>query len=432
MMKQSINLITLGCSKNIVDSEIIAAQFEQLGYKVYHETEDDTDIIIINTCGFILDAKEQSIETILFFLEKKQKESKLFVIGCLAERYKKELEETLPEVDGFYGFSELSNFFDLFKIPPFNLLHPTHRLLSTPSHYAYLKISEGCDRQCAFCAIPTIRGKHISKPKELLITEAKTLVEKGVKEIMLIAQDLTYYGIDLYKKRSLASLLQELAQIKGLEWIRLHYAYPVNFPYEILDVINDYKNICRYIDIPFQHINDNILKTMRRGHTASDTYQLIETLRSKIPHIAIRTTLISGFPGETKKEHNELLKFIEEARFERLGIFSYSQEENTPAYSLGDPINKKEKKRRLDELMLLQQEISYELNREKINTTLKVIIDDENDNFYLGRTEFDSPEVDNGVLIDKEEKLEIGNFYNARIINANTFDLVGKIAKEYV
>ncbi|HRT13240.1 MAG TPA: 30S ribosomal protein S12 methylthiotransferase RimO [Bacteroidales bacterium] len=432
MMKQSINLITLGCSKNIVDSEIIAAQFEQLGYKVYHETEDDTDIIIINTCGFILDAKEQSIETILFFLEKKQKESKLFVIGCLAERYKKELEETLPEVDGFYGFSELSNFFDLFKIPPFNLLHPTHRLLSTPSHYAYLKISEGCDRQCAFCAIPTIRGKHISKPKELLITEAKTLVEKGVKEIMLIAQDLTYYGIDLYKKRSLASLLQELAQIKGLEWIRLHYAYPVNFPYEILDVINDYKNICRYIDIPFQHINDNILKTMRRGHTASDTYQLIETLRSKIPHIAIRTTLISGFPGETKKEHNELLKFIEEARFERLGVFSYSQEENTPAYSLGDPINKKEKKRRLDELMLLQQEISYELNREKINTTLKVIIDDENENFYLGRTEFDSPEVDNGVLIDKEEKLEIGNFYNARIIDANTFDLVGKIAKEYV
>lgn len=431
-MKQSINLITLGCSKNIVDSEIIAAQFEQLGYKVYHETEDDTDIIIINTCGFILDAKEQSIETILFFLEKKQKESKLFVIGCLAERYKKELEETLPEVDGFYGFSELSNFFDLFKIPPFNLLHPTHRLLSTPSHYAYLKISEGCNRQCAFCAIPTIRGKHISKPKELLITEAKTLVEKGVKEIMLIAQDLTYYGIDLYKKRSLASLLQELAQIKGLEWIRLHYAYPVNFPYEILDVINDYKNICRYIDIPFQHINDNILKTMRRGHTASDTYQLIETLRSKIPHIAIRTTLISGFPGETKKEHNQLLKFIEEARFERLGVFSYSQEENTPAYSLGDPINKKEKKRRLDELMLLQQEISYELNREKINTTLKVIIDDENENFYLGRTEFDSPEVDNGVLIDKEEKLEIGNFYNARIIDANTFDLVGKIAKEYV
>lgn len=431
-MKQSINLITLGCSKNIVDSEIIAAQFEQLGYKVYHETEDDTDIIIINTCGFILDAKEQSIETILFFLEKKQKESKLFVIGCLAERYKKELEETLPEVDGFYGFSELSNFFDLFKIPPFNLLHPTHRLLSTPSHYAYLKISEGCDRQCAFCAIPTIRGKHISKPKELLITEAKTLVEKGVKEIMLIAQDLTYYGIDLYKKRSLASLLQELAQIKGLEWIRLHYAYPVNFPYEILDVINDYKNICRYIDIPFQHINDNILKTMRRGHTASDTYQLIETLRKKIPNIAIRTTLISGFPGETKKEHNQLLKFIEEARFERLGIFSYSQEENTPAYSLGDPINKKEKKRRLDELMLLQQEISYELNQEKINSTLKVMIDDENDNFYLGRTEFDSPEVDNGVLIDKEEKLEIGNFYNARIIDANTFDLVGKIAKEYV
>lgn len=431
-MKQSINLITLGCSKNIVDSEIIAAQFEQLGYKVYHETEDDTDIIIINTCGFILDAKEQSIETILFFLEKKQKESKLFVIGCLAERYKKELEETLPEVDGFYGFSELSNFFDLFKIPPFNLLHPTHRLLSTPSHYAYLKISEGCNRQCAFCAIPTIRGKHISKPKELLITEAKTLVEKGVKEIMLIAQDLTYYGIDLYKKRSLASLLQELAQIKGLEWIRLHYAYPVNFPYEILDVINDYKNICRYIDIPFQHINDNILKTMRRGHTASDTYQLIETLRKKIPNIAIRTTLISGFPGETKKEHNQLLKFIEEARFERLGVFSYSQEENTPAYSLGDPINKKEKKRRLDELMLLQQKISYELNCEKINTTLKVIIDDENENFYLGRTEFDSPEVDNGILIDKEEKLEIGNFYNARIIDANTFDLVGKIAKEYV
>lgn len=426
MKSKSIHLITLGCSKNIVDSEIIASQFEQLGYQVYHETEQDTDIVIINTCGFILDAKEESIDTILSFLENKQKKSKIFVIGCLVERYKKELEKTLPEVDGFYGFSELAN---LFKIPSFELLYPTHRILSTPTHYAYLKISEGCDRQCAFCAIPSIRGKHVSKPKELLLNEAKILVNKGVKELMLIAQDLTYYGIDLYKKRELASLLQELAQIKELKWIRLHYAYPVNFPNEILDVINDYKNICRYIDIPFQHINDQVLKSMHRGHNASDTYHLIETLRKKVPHIAIRTTLISGYPTETKEEHKELVKFIEEVKFERLGIFSYSQEENTPAYSLGDPVNKKEKKRRLDELMALQQGISYELNQKKINKRLKVIIDNENDDFYIGRTEFDSPEVDNGVLIDKNVKLAIGDFYTVRIIDADTFDLVGKIEK---
>jgi len=426
MKKKSINLVTLGCSKNQVDSEVLASEFKNAGYDVFFESPQDHNIVLINTCSFILDAKEQSIETILEYAEKKRSGSieKLYVIGCLVERYKKELEDAIPEVDGFYGFAALSQ---MIHQPSFDLLQNSNRLLSTPPHYAYLKISEGCDRQCAFCAIPSIRGKHVSKPIELLITEAKSLAAQGVKELMLIAQDLTYYGIDIYHKRSLDKLLEKLAQVDGIEWIRMHYAYPASFPYEILDVMNEYKNICRYLDIPLQHISDSVLKSMNRGNNSSQTYKLIETIRTKVPGIALRTTLISGFPTETLEHHKELLRFIEEVRFERLGVFSYSREEGTPAYPLGNPVKKSEKKRRLDELMALQQKISKQLNEAKIGTQFPIIIDEKDDSFYYGRSEFDSPEVDNSILIRKESPLTIGNFYTTLITEADTFDLFGKI-----
>ena len=393
---------------------------------MFFESPHNHDIVLINTCSFILDAKEQSIETILEYAEKKRSGSigKLYVIGCLVERYKQELEDAIPEVDGFYGFATLSQ---IIHQPSFDLLQNSNRLLSTPPHYAYLKISEGCDRQCAFCAIPSIRGKHVSKPIELLITEAKSLAAQGVKELMLIAQDLTYYGIDIYHKRSLAKLLEKLAQVDGIQWIRMHYAYPASFPYEILDVMNEYKNICRYLDIPLQHISDSVLKSMNRGNNSIQTYKLIETIRTKVPGIALRTTLISGFPTETQEHHKELLRFIEEVRFERLGVFSYSREEGTPAYPLGNPVKKSEKKRRLDELMALQQDISKQLNEAKIGTQFPIIIDEEDDSFYYGRSEFDSPEVDNSILIRKENPLAIGNFYTTLITEADTFDLFGKI-----
>lgn len=426
MKKKSINLVTLGCSKNQVDSEVLASEFKKNGYDVFFESPHNHDIVLINTCSFILDAKEQSIETILEYADKKRVGSikKLYVIGCLVERYKQELEDAIPEVDGFYGFAALP---EIIHQPSFDLLQNSNRLLSTPPHYAYLKISEGCDRQCAFCAIPSIRGKHVSKPIELLITEAKSLAAQGVKELMLIAQDLTYYGIDIYHKRSLAKLLEKLAQVDGIQWIRMHYAYPASFPYEILDVMNEYKNICRYLDIPLQHISDSVLKSMNRGNNSIQTYKLIETIRTKVPGIALRTTLISGFPTETQEHHKELLRFIEEVRFERLGVFSYSREEGTPAYPLGNPVKKSEKKRRLDELMALQQDISKQLNEAKIGTQFPIIIDEEDDSFYYGRSEFDSPEVDNSILIRKENPLAIGNFYTTLITEADTFDLFGKI-----
>lgn len=423
---ESINIVTLGCSKNSVDSEVIAAQLQKMGYRVFHETTNDTDIVIINTCSFIQDAKEQSIEEILFYAERKKKGiiKKLYVIGCLAQRYKDELAEMIPEVDAFYTFAELHQLFHLDK---FDLLGHSDRILSTPPHYAYLKVSEGCDRNCSYCAIPLIRGKQISKPIDQLVEEAQKLAQGGVKELMLIAQDLTYYGMDLTKHRDLEMLLRRLAQVKGLEWIRLHYAYPMGFPYEILDVMNEYSNICKYLDIPLQHISDDILSDMHRGGNSMQTYKLIETIRDKVPGIALRTTLISGYPTETRAQHKELVEFVKQMKFERLGVFSYSQEEGTPAFPLGDPIKQSEKNRRLEEIMSLQEQISLEHNEKLVNKVLKVIIDAEEDNYYVGRTEFDSPDVDNTVLIDKKKALAIGEFYPVMIHKADCYDLYGSI-----
>lgn len=421
----TVNLVTLGCSKNQVDSEVIAARLQRAGFQVVHEATTPTDLVIVNTCGFILDAKEQSIETILMHLERKAAGDvrKVYAIGCLAERYKADLLETMPDLDGVFGFNDLPK---LLNDATFDLLCHSERLISTPKHYAYLKVSEGCDRQCAFCAIPVIRGKHVSKPKDLILREAEMLAEKGVKEIMLIAQDLTYYGMDLLKRRDLESLLRALAQVNGIEWIRLHYAYPANFPYDILDVIADYSTICKYLDMPLQHISDEVLKSMLRGNTSTQTYKLIETIRNKVPGIALRTTLVSGFPTETRAHHKELVQFVQEMRFERLGVFAYSQEENTPAYALGDPIKLSEKNRRVEEIMALQEEISLKNNESKVNTVMKVIIDSEEENYYVGRTEFDSPDVDNDVLIDKSVPLQIGEFYPILIQQATTFSLLGK------
>lgn len=423
---ESINIVTLGCSKNSVDSEVIASQLQKMGYRVFHETTNDTDIVIINTCSFIQDAKEQSIEEILFYAERKKKGiiKKLYVIGCLAQRYKDELAEMIPEVDAFYTFAELHQLFHLDK---FDLLGHSDRILSTPPHYAYLKVSEGCDRNCSYCAIPLIRGKQISKPIDQLVEEAQKLAQGGVKELMLIAQDLTYYGMDLTKHRDLEMLLRRLAQVKGLEWIRLHYAYPMGFPYEILDVMNEYSNICKYLDIPLQHISDDILSDMHRGGNSMQTYKLIETIRDKVPGIALRTTLISGYPTETRAQHKELVEFVKQMKFERLGVFSYSQEEGTPAFPLGDPIKQSEKNRRLEEIMSLQEQISLEHNEKLVNKVLKVIIDAEEDNYYVGRTEFDSPDVDNTVLIDKKKALAIGEFYPVMIHKADCYDLYGSI-----
>lgn len=423
---ESINIVTLGCSKNSVDSEVIAAQLQKMGYRVFHETTNDTDIVVINTCSFIRDAKEQSIEEILFYAERKKKGiiKKLYVIGCLAQRYKDELAEMIPEVDAFYTFAELHQLFHLDK---FDLLGHSDRILSTPPHYAYLKVSEGCDRNCSYCAIPLIRGKQISKPIDQLVEEAQKLAQGGVKELMLIAQDLTYYGMDLTKHRDLEMLLRRLAQVKGLEWIRLHYAYPMGFPYEILDVMNEYSNICKYLDIPLQHISDDILSDMHRGGNSMQTYKLIETIRDKVPGIALRTTLISGYPTETRAQHKELVEFVKQMKFERLGVFSYSQEEGTPAYPLGDPIKQSEKNRRLEEIMGLQEQISLEHNEKLVNKVLKIIIDAEEDNYYVGRTEFDSPDVDNTVLIDKKKALAIGEFYPVMIHNADCYDLYGSL-----
>ena len=423
----TINIITLGCSKNNVDSEILAAQFQQQGNVVYHNSiqEKGIDVVVVNTCSFIQDAKEQAINEILCQIERKKSGliHQLYVIGCLAQRYESDLKESLPEIDGIYPFAELNK---LLNVKKFDLLCQTERVLSTPSYYAYIKISEGCDRQCSYCAIPLIRGKQVSKPVEMIVQEAENLASKGVKELMLIAQDLTYYGMDLYQRRDLERLLRRLAQIQGIEWIRLHYAYPIGFPYEILDVMNEYSNICKYLDIPLQHISENILKSMNRGGNPMQTYKLIEKIRNKVPGIALRTTLISGYPTETKENHQELLKFVKDMRFERLGFFSYSQEEGTPAYPLGDPIKLKEKNRRLEELINLQEDISLELNKTKVGSIMKVIVDDEEENGFVGRTEFDSPEVDDAVIIQKNKNIKIGEFCSVLIQDADRFDLFGK------
>lgn len=421
----TINIITLGCSKNIVDSEVIGAQLQRQGHTVLFESEVKADLVIVNTCSFINDAREESVNTILqqIAMKKKRHSGKLYVMGCLVQRCKDELKEALPEVDGFYTFAELHQ---MVQEPSFQLLGSSERLLSTPRHYAYLKVSEGCDHQCSYCAIPLIRGRQVSKPISLLTEETRQLADQGVKEVMLIAQDLTYYGMDLTGKRELARLMEALAQVKGIRWIRLHYAYPLSFPMEILDVMKTYPQYCRYLDIPIQHISDEILKSMRRGGSSQYIYDLIARIRGIIPGIALRTTLISGYPTETRAQHKELVDFVKSVRFDRLGVFTYSQEEGTPAFPLGDPIKRGEKRKRLDELMTLQEQISLEMNRQKVGRTFETIIDRETENHYIGRTEFDSPDVDNGVLIAKNKPLRVGDFYKVRIFDAGEYDLFGE------
>lgn len=423
----TINIITLGCSKNIVDSEIMASRLQKMGHRIFFECTMKTDAVIINTCSFIGDAREESVNEILAQVERKMRRQvkKIYVVGCLAQRCKQDLVNELPEVDGFYTFDELKK---LMESSDFDLLGTSERLLSTPPHYAYLKVSEGCDHSCSYCAIPLIRGKQVSKPIPLLVDEAQKLADQGVKELMLIAQDLTYYGVDLSGKQELANLMEALAQVKGLEWIRLHYAYPIHFPYEILDVMNAHPQYCRYLDIPFQHVSDDILKSMRRGGTSKYIYDLIARIRETVPGIALRTTLISGYPTETNEQHKELVEFVRKTRFERLGVFAYSQEDDTPAYDLGDPVRRSIKTRRVNEIMQLQEGISRELNEAKVGQTLKVIVDSEEQDFYVGRTEFDSPDVDNSVLIRKNKALRIGEFYNVKITEAAEYDLYGEIA----
>jgi len=429
---KKINVITMGCSKNLVDSEHLMAQLKANSIEVVHQQdEEDYDAVIINTCGFIADAKDESIEMILDAVEAKKAGDieKVYVMGCLSERYKKELPTEITEVDGYFGATDA----DLIKIT--NEIGAQYkeelvgeRVITTPSHFAYLKISEGCDRTCAFCAIPLIRGKHKSVAKEILLKEAHSLAAKGVKELILIAQDLVLYGIDIYKKQALAELLVDLSKVDGIEWIRLHYTYPNHFPLEVLDLIKKEPKINNYIDIPLQHINDRILKNMKRNHDSKTTRQLVQDMRQRVPNMAIRTTFIVGFPGETQQEFNELKEFIRESRFDRMGVFTYSPEENTAAYDLKDDVPEKTKTQRKDELMQLQQEISLEINQAKLGKEFKVIIDRMEDDFYVGRTEFDSPEVDNEVLIDIDScDLEIGQFYQVKINQVDSFDLFGKV-----
>ncbi len=422
----TINIITLGCSKNIIDSEVIGARLQKSGHQIFFESAQRSEVVILNTCSFIGDAREESVNEILAQLARKKRGQvrKVYVVGCLAQRCREELAQELPELDGIFTFAELHK---LVQDDSFQLLATSERLLSTPKHYAYLKISEGCDRQCSYCAIPQIRGRQISKPIPLLVEEAQKLADQGVKEVMLIAQDLTYYGIDLTGQRELAHLMEALAQVKGIEWIRLHYAYPLNFPFEILEVIKQYPQFCHYLDIPIQHISDAVLQSMRRGGSARYIYEMIARIREIIPDMALRTTLISGYPTETREQHKELVEFVKNIRFDRLGVFTYSQEEDTPAFALGDPIKASEKNRRQKEIMRLQETISLELNRAKVGKTFKVIVDAEEEDFYVGRTEYDSPEVDNTVLIGKAQPLTIGEFYKVEIEDAAAYDLYGRL-----
>ncbi|MCB9226216.1 MAG: 30S ribosomal protein S12 methylthiotransferase RimO [Chitinophagales bacterium] len=430
LKKNKVNIVTLGCSKNLVDSEVIMTQLRGNNINVTHESKvDDFNIVIVNTCGFIDKAKEESINTILDFADAKREGEidKLYVTGCLSQRYKDNLEQEIPEVDAYYGTRDLPALLKTFKADYKHEL-VGERLLTTPRHYAYVKISEGCNRTCSFCAIPIMRGKHISKPIEELVTEVKNLVNKGVKEIMLIAQELTYYGLDIYKKRSLSTLLDTLCQIEGLHWIRLHYAYPTQFPMEIIETMARQPKICNYLDIPLQHASDNVLQRMRRKITNAQTRTLINDIRSILPEIAIRTTMLVGFPGETEKDIEELKSFIEEMKFERLGVFTYSHEEDTHGYKYEDDVPEEEKNRRANELMEVQQEISYELNQQKVGKTFKVLIDKKEGEHFVGRTEYDSPDVDNEVLIDATKQyVSIGDFVTVKITEATDFDLYGEL-----
>jgi ribosomal protein S12 methylthiotransferase len=425
-----VNVITLGCSKNLVDSEHIVTQLRGNDYEVSHESEsNDANVIVINTCGFIDLAKEESINTILEYAEAKKegKIDRLYVTGCLSQRYKDNLEEEIPEVDAFFGTLELPALLAKMNADYKHEL-VGERAITTPPHYAYLKIAEGCNRTCAFCAIPLMRGGHVSKSIEQLVDEAKSLARRGVRELLLIAQELTYYGLDLYKKRMLSELLIALSGIEGIEWIRLHYAYPNKFPLEILDIMASEKKVCNYLDIPLQHASDGVLARMKRQTTQKEQRALIEKIREKISEVAIRTTFLVGFPGETEEEFQELCDFVTEMRFDRVGVFKYSHEEGTSAFDFEDDVPEVTKQYRADRIMEIQQDISLEKNEEKIGQTLKVLIDRKEGGFYIGRTEYDSPEVDNEVLIDASNNYaRIGDFANVRIHDAEEYDLYGDV-----
>jgi ribosomal protein S12 methylthiotransferase len=428
--KTKVNIVTLGCSKNLVDSEVLLTQLRGNGIDVTHESKkDDSNVVVINTCGFIDNAKQESIDTILRYVDAKEEGlvEKVYVTGCLSQRYSQDLEKEIPQVDAWFGTRDLSR---LLKQLNANYKQELvgERILTNPSHFAYLKISEGCDRPCSFCAIPLMRGKHISRPMEELVLEAKNLAKNGTKELLLIAQDSTYYGLDLYKKRNLSDLLKKLSDVEGIDWIRLHYAFPTGFPLDVLDTMNERDNICKYLDIPLQHGSTEMLKMMRRGTTREKTEELLQTIRAKVPNIAIRTTLIAGHPGETEEYFDEMMRFVETSRFDRLGVFPYSHEENTHSHSFNDDVPADVKQERVDALMELQQGISLELNQEKIGKTFKVLIDRKEGGNFIGRTEHDSPEVDNEVIFEeKNEYLRMGDFVNAKVTSASEFDLIAKV-----
>ncbi|MCF8330511.1 MAG: 30S ribosomal protein S12 methylthiotransferase RimO [Crocinitomicaceae bacterium] len=431
LKKNKVNVVTLGCSKNIYDSEVLMAQLKANQFDVEHESmDDDASVVIINTCGFIDNAKQESIDTIIRYVEAKKDGlvDKVYVTGCLSQRYKDDLEKEIPEVDAYFGTRDLPR---LLKTLKADYKHELvgERLLTTPSHYAYFKIAEGCDRPCTFCAIPIMRGKHLSTPIEDLIIQAKSLAAKGVKELMLIAQDLTYYGLDLYKKRALADLLTQLSEVEGIAWIRLHYAFPSGFPMEVLDVMREKSNICNYLDMPLQHGSTRMLQAMKRGTTREKTEELIAAIREKVPGIAIRTTLIAGYPGETEADFQEMYDWVQRSKFDRLGIFTYSHEENTAAYAFEDDVPAKVKKERADAIMDLQAGISYELNQLKVGKIFSVLFDRVEGDYFIGRTEFDSPEVDNEVLVMKtaDNFIRIGDFAQIQITSADHYDLYGEI-----
>ncbi len=431
LRQNKVNVITLGCSKNLVDSEVLMGQLRANDFEVEHEsTRGDAAIVVINTCGFIDNAKQESIDTILHYAKKKEagKIERLIVTGCLSERYKPELEKEITNVDAYFGTRDLPL---LLKTLGADYKHELlgERLLTTPRHYAYMKISEGCDRPCSFCAIPLMRGKHISRPIEELVKEAEHLVKEGARELLLIAQDSTYYGLDIYKERRLARLLEKLSEVDGLGWIRLHYAFPGGFPEDVLDVMRERENICKYIDIPLQHISDRMLQSMKRGTTEARTYALLDKFREKVPGIALRTTLIAGYPGETQEDHEAMLRFVERVRFDRLGVFTYSHEENTTAYQLKDDVPDELKQERAEAVMALQQDISEDINAKKVGKVFKVLFDRKEGDYFVGRTEYDSPEVDNEVLVSAQENyVRIGDFAPVKITSATAFDLYGEFA----
>lgn len=427
--KSKVNVVTLGCAKNIFDSEVMMAQLKANNFEVDHESGKESQVVIVNTCGFIDNAKQESIDTILQYADAKASGyiEKLYVTGCLSERYRDELQHEISEVDAFFGTRELPRLLKTLNADYKSEL-VGERMLTTPSHYAYFKISEGCDRPCSFCAIPLMRGNHRSTPIEELVEQAKGLAAKGVKELILIAQDSTYYGLDLYGKRNLAELMTRLSEVEGIEWIRLHYAFPTGFPTDVMEVIRDNPKVCKYVDIPLQHISDDILKSMKRGTSFEKTNKLLQQMRELVPDMAIRTTLISGYPGETEAHHEEMKQWVADTKFDRLGVFTYSHEENTTAYALNDDVPDEVKSQRAEEIMDVQRNISYELNQQYVGKSFKVLFDRAEGDYFIGRTEFDSPDVDNEVLVSKADHyVRIGDFANVKITSASDFDLYGEV-----